>query len=71
MFQHNAYLLVALHQLKGLTFNIVLTANDIGEDWGKPSAVELGRWYLDVELTSVLVLEIKLDIVLLCTGSAK
>ena len=57
-FQHGDYLLVALHQLQGLTFDVVLSADDVREDWWKSPAVQLGRWYFDVEVTGVLVLEI-------------
>jgi hypothetical protein len=69
-FSSGNYLLIALHQSQCLAFNVVLSANDVGEDSWKSSAIELGGRNLDIELTSVLVLQIKLNVVLLCALSA-
>lgn len=70
MFEHipkGGYFLVSLHQLQCLTFNIVLPTNDVGENNWKSPAVEFGGRNLDVELASVLVLQVKFNVILLCT----
>jgi hypothetical protein len=62
--------LIALHQFQRLTFDVVLSTNDVGEHSWEPPAVEFGRRNLDVELASVLVLQVKLNAILLCALSA-
>ena len=64
------YLLVALHQFQCLTFNIIFPPDDVGEDSWKYPAVKFGGRNLDVELASILVLQVKLDVILLCALSA-
>lgn len=62
------YLLVALHQFQRLALDIVLATNDISKDWGKITSLEFRRWDLDIEMTSVLVLELQLYVVFFCIG---
>ena len=62
--------MVALHQFQRLTFDVVLSTNNVGEHSWEPSAVELGGRDLHVELASVLVLQVELNIVLLYALSA-
>jgi hypothetical protein len=52
-----------------LALDIVLSPNDVGEDWWQNTTFELEDRDLDVELTCALVLEIKLNFVLLYLAS--
>lgn len=60
------YLLIPLHQLQSLTFDVVLTADNVRKNWWQSPAFELGRGYLDIELPCILVLQIERYVVLLC-----
>jgi hypothetical protein len=61
--------LVSLHQLQGLALDIILSPNDVREDWWQNTTLELDDRYFDVELTRALILEIKLNVVLLYQAS--
>jgi hypothetical protein len=60
------YLLIALHQLKRLALDILATTDNVGEDRREALAINFGFRNSDIELASVVVLELKLNIELLC-----
>ena len=59
------YLLIALHQLEGLAFDVVLATYNVGEDWGQVTSIHFRPRDLNVEMTSILVFELKLYVILL------
>lgn len=62
------YLLIALHQFNRLTLNVLLATYDVGKDRRQVAALQLGCCNANIKLAGVLILELKLDIILLCIG---
>lgn len=61
--EDDSNLLITLHQLKRLALDVLFAANDIGKDWRQFSSLKLRCCYLQVEMSQIFVLEVKLDLI--------
>jgi hypothetical protein len=59
------YLLITLHKLQSLTLDHILLAKDVGEHWWQSSAFEVCEHNSQIELTSILILDLERQIILL------